>query len=54
MVPWPVFLVSWQALLGHLALDRLMHANAGRVARMDGADAERAFAETRRDAFPGT
>lgn len=51
-VPWPEFLVKWEAVMGHLALERLQQSIAALIGRADGDHASRAVEKIERSAFP--
>lgn len=51
-VPWAEFLVKWDALMGHLAIDRLQQTLAAFTGRAEGDQAQRALDRMERAAFP--
>lgn len=50
-MPWAEFLVKWEAVMGHLALERLQLSLAALLGRADGDHASRAIEKIERSAF---
>lgn len=51
-MPWEEFLVKWDAVMGHLALERLQQSMAALMGRAEAHHANQALEQITRSAFP--